>query len=286
MIGGPVGAAGLEVEHHAAVGGQRVRGGERLGAAEAGLLGVGEHDDDVVAQLRPLASARGPTRAARTPPRRRRRRPGPVSTESWWAIRNSRPVGSVPGRTRDDVADAGHLRLARPVLPGADGVLHPGVQAEVGERARRGRRRRGRRRRCRRRGSRAAIRCTCSNARAALNSSAGRVGGAGSGGCSAGDAARRQAEQQQRRGAGRRARRGARRGTARCHVGLLSTPGQDGVTLGDGGAVGPAAGQERVAASWSAAGRRRRRSSPGGTASPTAGRSRRRRRTGRRARPR
>ncbi len=25
--------------------------------------------------------------------------PGPVSTESWWAIRNSRPVGSEPGRT-------------------------------------------------------------------------------------------------------------------------------------------------------------------------------------------
>ena len=48
------GAAGLEVEHHAAVGGERVRGDERLGAAEAGLLGVGQHDDDVVAQLRAL----------------------------------------------------------------------------------------------------------------------------------------------------------------------------------------------------------------------------------------
>ena len=52
MMAGPVAAAGLEVEHHAAVGAERVLADERLGPAQAGLLGVGEHEHDVVARLR------------------------------------------------------------------------------------------------------------------------------------------------------------------------------------------------------------------------------------------
>jgi hypothetical protein len=42
-------AARLQVEHHGRVLGQRVLVDERLGPAQAGLLGVGEDEDDVVA---------------------------------------------------------------------------------------------------------------------------------------------------------------------------------------------------------------------------------------------
>jgi hypothetical protein len=45
------------------------------------------------------------------------------------------PAGRVAaGQHRDDVAGPRHPGLARPGLPGADSVLHPGVQPETGER--------------------------------------------------------------------------------------------------------------------------------------------------------
>jgi hypothetical protein len=50
----PAAAARFEVEHHAAVRGERVRRDERGGAAEARLLGVGQHEHHVVARSWPV----------------------------------------------------------------------------------------------------------------------------------------------------------------------------------------------------------------------------------------
>ena len=113
MIGGPVVPRASKLSTTPPLAGQRVRGGERLGAAEARLLGVGEDDDDVVAQLRPRGQRAHRLQQRRHPGARRRRRRGrsPPSRggPSGTAGRSSR----CPGRTRDDVADPGHLGRRR-----------------------------------------------------------------------------------------------------------------------------------------------------------------------------
>jgi hypothetical protein len=130
---GAAGPPGLEVEHHAAGGGERVRGRERLGAAEAGLLGVGEDDHDVVAQLRALGEGADRFQQRRHPGRVVG---GPRAGLHRVVVRHEEePAGrGRAGEHRDDVPDRGHPALAGPRLAGTHGVLHAGVQPQSAQR--------------------------------------------------------------------------------------------------------------------------------------------------------
>ena len=75
MTTGPVLPRASRLSTTPPAGRQRVAVGERRRAAQAGLLGVGEHEHDVVARSRARWSARGPPPGSPTCRRRRRCRP-------------------------------------------------------------------------------------------------------------------------------------------------------------------------------------------------------------------
>ena len=284
MIGGPVVPRASKLSATPPLAGQGVRGGERLGAAEARLLGVGEDDDDVVAQLRargqrahrleqrrhPGARRRcrrgrsrpsrgGPSgtagRSGRSPAGRRRRcwtrAMSVVPARTAWRRPRAAPgVEAEAGEGGDEVVDHPVVRLAAGDVRLGGDLLHVREGARGAELLRRGVGGRGRRR----------LQGERRSSRRGRGSRATRI---------------RPASRP-----GRRPPRGRSAGTS-----ASWSAGQDAVTLG---AWAPSSRQvsRACSASWSAGGRRRRRSSPGGTGWPTAARSPRRRRSGRRARPR
>src|SRR4051794_20559590 len=131
----------------------------------------------------PLARARTDSSSADTPAPSSAA-PGPFCTESWCAIRNTRPVGSVPGRTATTLRTRAISASPGPVpqVPTAccTRVSSPRpVRVATSESTTRSSAALPATCVC------AAIACTCSNARAALNSVAGASAGAGAGGCSA-----------------------------------------------------------------------------------------------------
>ena len=228
----------------------------------------------------PAARARTDSSSADTPAASSAA-PGPVSTESWCAMRNSRPVGSLPGSTATTLwtraisVEPGSYcqaptefctRVSRPrpvrVSTSPSTTRSPAALPAT----------------C----VSAAICCTCSNARPALNSSAGASTGARCGRLQRGDAPRRPGRGAGRPGSGRERRvdGGVRRlrrfGNARQP---RRHPRWWGSRL-------LRRSVRACSASWSATAPPRRRSSRGGTGWPTAARSPPRRRTGRRARPR
>ena len=121
--------------------------------------------------------------------------PGPFSTESWWAIRNSRPVESLPfrkpttlrtraisvePRPKSQAPTAFCTRVSSPSpvrVATSSSTTWPSAALPAT---------------C----VWAAICCTCSNARAALNSSAGASAGFGCRRLQRGDAPRHEAEEQ------------------------------------------------------------------------------------------
>ena len=128
-------AAGLEVEHHAAVGAERVVVHERLRPAQAGLLGVGEQQDESLRQRRALRAAPGRSRAGSRCRRRRRcrrRTPAPSRSARPGTRGRSSPV---PGSDGDHVARRRPCPYPPPRAPVAPTPsTHLGLQAEVGER--------------------------------------------------------------------------------------------------------------------------------------------------------
>jgi hypothetical protein len=130
--GGAAAAAGLEVEHDGRFLAQRVPADERLGAAEAGLLGVGEQEHDVVAGFRAGGQGAGDLEQGAGA--------GAVVVGAVADLdgvvvgeQDDLAGGGGPGQHRDDVADAGHAAGAE--LAGVDphGVLDLGAQPVTGE---------------------------------------------------------------------------------------------------------------------------------------------------------
>ncbi len=131
------GAARLQVEHHPAVAGERVVGGEPGGPAQARLLRVGEHEDDVVAgtraggerpgHLQDRGGAGGVVVAAR---------PGLHRVVVGDQEHLSGRVGA--GQAGHHVADPGQRRPAGRATEltglGRDRVLHLGLQAQPAQR--------------------------------------------------------------------------------------------------------------------------------------------------------
>ena len=197
-----------------------------LRAAQARLLGVGQHQHHVVAQPRRRRSAPGPSPGSSTCRRRRRWRPARSAPSR--SARPGRPGrwSAVPGISRDHVADPGQADAAGAGRQLAalhrDGVLH--LRAS-------GRARAACRRRCSRTRSlaalpatcgSAAIAWTCSNARAALNSPAGASAPRAAGGRTDHSAAtpdRDQRDQRHQGGDGPRAGGGSGRGRRRSRMG-------------------------------------------------------------------
>ncbi len=126
------GAACLEVEHHAAAGRERVLADEGLRAAQAGLLGVGEHEHHIVARLGALAEDAGGFQQGG--------HPGSVVVRAVGDLNRvimgdqEQPPGRIGARQdRDQVAYPGGREHAAELVRPADGFLHFGTQPVAGQ---------------------------------------------------------------------------------------------------------------------------------------------------------